>query len=221
LEGNFSIKAALAHAGAFISGFVQRASQGLSVLNQVNKNPIGVGQEMAIQNMANVDAASAAIVSDPGGTAKAVAKGVEKKFNDFMAKPSLEQVAIVGALTAGGIETATLGKVGGAAGTEGAVSRSSAMRMYSARELNRRIDGRDLLYHNFPESFDDVIMGEGAVKTTPSYFNKSRPGYSNDSRMYTMPGSINGVNGIYEIATRPSLSGALELVMHRFFRPQP
>jgi hypothetical protein len=53
----------------------------------------------------------------------------------------------------------------------------------------------------------------------PNYFNKAAPLLSNDSINYTLPGSINGVEGDYQIFARPSISGRAELIMHRFFMP--
>ena len=74
-------------------------------------------------------------------------------------------------------------------------------------------------YHNFPESFNQTIFDQGARSVVPDYFNKMAPLLSNDSVNYTLPGSINGVEGEYQIFTRPSLSGNVELIMHRFFMP--
>jgi hypothetical protein len=73
--------------------------------------------------------------------------------------------------------------------------------------------------HNFPESFDKVITGEGSRTVVPSYFNKPRPLLSNDSVQYRLPGAVNGRAGNYELFTRPSVSGRTEVIMHRFFRP--
>jgi hypothetical protein len=69
-------------------------------------------------------------------------------------------------------------------------------------------------YHNFPESFDQTIFDQGARTVVPNYFNKAAPLLSNDSVRCTLPGSINGVEGEYQIFSRPSLSGSVELIMH-------
>ncbi|MGH3117441.1 MAG: hypothetical protein ACRDQ2_10085 [Gaiellales bacterium] len=76
-------------------------------------------------------------------------------------------------------------------------------------------------FHNFPGSFDDAIYNQGTRTVVPDYFNKPRPLMGNDSIQYRLPGSINGRSGMYEIFTRPSLSGRTEVVQHRFFRPDP
>jgi RHS repeat-associated protein len=90
-------------------------------------------------------------------------------------------------------------------------------RIYSARALLRMAGGDS--YHNFPESFNQKIFDEGPRTVVPDYFNKAKSLLSNDSINYTLPGSINGVEGQYEIFTRPSVSGKAELIIHRFFRP--
>jgi hypothetical protein len=53
----------------------------------------------------------------------------------------------------------------------------------------------------------------------PEYYSKARPLLSSDSVQYRLPGTIDGTEGMYEIFTRPSVSGQTELIMHRFFRP--
>ena len=90
-------------------------------------------------------------------------------------------------------------------------------RIYSARELIRR--GEDPgAYHNFPEGFDKDIFSRGQRTVTKGFFKKAKPGMSNDSVMYTLPGEVNGVKGTFEIGVRPSVSGGTEVIMHRFFR---
>lgn len=73
--------------------------------------------------------------------------------------------------------------------------------------------------HNFPDSFDDVIFNEGDRTLITDFWRVDRPGLSNDSAHYTLEGSINGRDGIYEIFTRPSNTGQTEVINHRFFRP--
>jgi hypothetical protein len=79
-------------------------------------------------------------------------------------------------------------------------------RIYSARELIRRAEEPGP-YHNFPESFNAVIFGGNRQVISENYI------------LYTKRGSINGVEGTYEIGVRPSASGRIEVIVHRFFRP--
>ncbi|GAA5039038.1 RHS repeat-associated core domain-containing protein [Actinopolymorpha pittospori] len=92
-------------------------------------------------------------------------------------------------------------------------------RIFSARVLNRAGEEPGP-FHNFPGSFDETIFSSGNRTVNPGYFNKPKPGLSNDSVQYRLPGSLNGRNGVYEIFTRPSLSGRTEVIMHRFFNPR-
>jgi hypothetical protein len=79
-------------------------------------------------------------------------------------------------------------------------------RIYSARELIRRAEEPGP-YHNFPESFNAVI------------FRGNRQVISENYMLYTKRGSINGVEGTYEIGVCPSASGRIEVIVHCFFRP--
>jgi hypothetical protein len=81
-------------------------------------------------------------------------------------------------------------------------------RIYSARELVRRAEEPGP-FHNFPESFNESI------------FRGNRQVISDDYVLYTQRGVINGVEGTFEIGVRPSASGGTEVIMHRFFRPDP
>jgi len=81
-------------------------------------------------------------------------------------------------------------------------------RIYSARELIRRAEEAGP-YHNFPESFNVVI------------FQGNRQVISENYILYMQHGSINGVEGTYELGVRPSASGRIEVIVHRFFRPDP
>lgn len=92
--------------------------------------------------------------------------------------------------------------------------------IYSARVLNRAADEPGP-YHNFPGSFDAVIFSDGARTVNPNFFKKPKPNLGSDSVLYRLPGEVNGRAGVYEIFTRPSVSGRTELVMHRFFKPDP
>jgi len=93
-------------------------------------------------------------------------------------------------------------------------------RIYSARELIRRADEPGP-FHNFPDSFNKEIFENGTRTVTPNFFNKARPGMSNDSIQFRLPGTVNGRDGMFEIFTRPSTSGNTEVIMHRFFKPNP
>ncbi|WP_222593226.1 hypothetical protein, partial [Cellulomonas composti] len=97
-----------------------------------------------------------------------------------------------------------------------AVTRTN--KIYSSRVLNRAAEESGP-YHNFPGSFDDVVFSRGTRTVNPNYFAKSKLNLGNDSIQYTLRGGINGRSGVFEIFTRPSVSGRTELVMHRFFRP--
>jgi hypothetical protein len=90
-------------------------------------------------------------------------------------------------------------------------------RIYSARALIRMADGDT--YHNFPESFNQTVFDFGVRSTVAKYFTKPASLLSNDSINYTLSGSINGVDGEYQIFTRPSVSRRVEVIMHRFFMP--
>jgi RHS repeat-associated protein len=91
-------------------------------------------------------------------------------------------------------------------------------RIYSARELIRR-SKEPGPYHNFPEAFNNVIFENGTKIVTPNYFNTAKRGLSNTNILYQYPGIVNGRQGLFEIATRPSISGRTEVINHRFFNP--
>lgn len=91
-------------------------------------------------------------------------------------------------------------------------------RIYSARELWRRAEDTGP-NHNFPDTFDQHIFDNGTRTMTENFWRTTKPGLSNDAVMYTLPGNVNGVEGIYEIGVRPSNSGNTEVITHRFFRP--
>jgi len=79
--------------------------------------------------------------------------------------------------------------------------------IYGDRVLNRAV-AEPGPYHNFPSSFDADVLATG----TRTVVND---GYI----QYALPGSVNGVQGVYEIGTRPTALGGGELITHRFFRP--
>jgi hypothetical protein len=76
-------------------------------------------------------------------------------------------------------------------------------------------------YHNFPDSFNQQIFNQGTRTVTPNFYNQAKSLLGNDAVMYELRGSINGVEGKFQIGTRPSVSGNTELIMHRFFSPDP
>jgi hypothetical protein len=80
------------------------------------------------------------------------------------------------------------------------------IRIYSAHELFRRAKYGDS-HHNFPESFNKSI------------FKGNRQVISDNYLLYTQRGTINGVEGTFEIGVRPSASGRTEVITHRFFNP--
>ncbi len=74
-------------------------------------------------------------------------------------------------------------------------------------------------FHNFPGSFDREILTNGEQKLSVAFFQQVKPGYGASGVQYTLPGTVNGQAGHFEIGTRLSNSGKVELIMHRFFRP--
>lgn len=90
----------------------------------------------------------------------------------------------------------------------GPALRREPHRIYSARELIRRAEEPGPM-HNFPESFNPII------------FNGTRRVVSPDYILYTHRGAVNGREGTFEIGVRPSASGNVEVITHRFFRPDP
>jgi len=59
---------------------------------------------------------------------------------------------------------------------------------------------------------DPVLPAKSAEPEPPN-------GTSGRDHPVCLPGSINGAEGGYQIFTRPSFSGNVELIMHRFFVP--
>jgi RHS repeat-associated protein len=97
-------------------------------------------------------------------------------------------------------------KVGEAVGDGARAVGKEPNRIYSARELVRRSEAADS-FHNFPESFNKSIL------------SGNRQVIGDDYMLYTQRGTINGVEGTFEIGVRPSASGRTEIITHRFFKP--
>jgi hypothetical protein len=86
---------------------------------------------------------------------------------------------------------------------------ASPKRIYSAHDLVGGTN-RDLgPNHQFPAMVEKWVF-EGEKKVI-------KPDYV----LYTRRGTVNGVQGTYEIGVQPSTSGGVEEIKHRFFRPDP
>jgi len=57
------------------------------------------------------------------------------------------------------------------------------------------------VYHNFPYSFDSVVIQNGVRNVISSTYS-----------VFTQPGSVNGVNGVYEIGVNQA-----GVITHRMF----
>jgi hypothetical protein len=138
--------------------------------------------------------------------------------------------AVAPAITTQSLSTATgLFQAGEAAGTETsatigglneATGQAGPSTIYSVRVMLRSAAKANDAFHNFPETFDQVIMNQGTRTVTTNFYNVPRAGLSNDAVMYEWPGSVNGTVGNFQIGTRPSVSGNTEIIMHRFFNAQ-
>ena len=122
-------------------------------------------------------------------------------------------------LAQAGVEAAATATAAKETAKEAAITGSDGVnRIYSARELLRRT-AEPGTFHNFPELFNQTIFSQGTKTVTPNFFRVAKPGLSNTSIMYELPGTINGTNGVFQIGVRPSVSGNTELIIHRFFKP--
>ncbi len=61
--------------------------------------------------------------------------------------------------------------------------------------------------HNFPQSVGREVFEKG-----------QRTVKSDEYVLYKMRGTVNGVEGTYEIGVRPSASGRTEVITHWLFR---
>ena len=99
-------------------------------------------------------------------------------------------------------------------------ARAGAADVLAGRALN--VNGRTVTYgerviaraatepgpmHSFPAMYDGVIIGQGAPTVTPSGYTR-----------YSLPGTINGTAGMYEIGGWPNAAGNAFEITHRFFR---
>ncbi|WP_165952425.1 RHS repeat domain-containing protein [Kribbella albertanoniae] len=192
-------------------------------VNEIRKDPVG-----------SLKKAAAAVVK----TAKAVAHTV-KAVAVKAAKWVYENRAMILQVVAEIAITVAIGAVTGGVGALAFRGAMAAVRLASSVKrietvakniemaTNKFHSARSLIraskepgpFHNFPESFDDVIFSKGTRTVKPDFYNKPKAGLSNDSIMYKLPGTVNGKAGNFEIATRPTVSGRSELIWHRFFNP--
>lgn len=80
-------------------------------------------------------------------------------------------------------------------------------RIHSARELIRSGEESGP-HHNFPGTFDGTIFKQGERRVI-----------KDDYIQYDLRGTLNGRSGTYEIGVKPSASGRVEVIQHRFFKP--
>jgi RHS repeat-associated protein len=80
-------------------------------------------------------------------------------------------------------------------------------RIFSARVLRRMADEPGP-FHNFPQAIGREVFERG-----------QRTVIDDDYVLYTLRGTVNGVEGVYEVGVRPSISGRNEVITHWFFRP--
>ncbi|MGH7297511.1 MAG: RHS repeat domain-containing protein [Polyangiaceae bacterium] len=118
-----------------------------------------------------------------------------------------------GAFAAEGLETAAAGNA------EGLIANGRNY-INSARVIERAA-AEPGPFHNFPGSLDPVILEQGEQKLSVGFFQQAKAGYGASGVQYSLPGAINGQAGVFQIGTRLSTSGNVELIMHRFFRPLP
>lgn len=81
--------------------------------------------------------------------------------------------------------------------------------------------GRDIVSSRSLVDSIVAAFGQGTRTVTPNFWRTAQPGLRNDAVMYQLRGALNGVEGAFEIGVRPSVSGNSELIIHRFFRPDP
>jgi len=57
-------------------------------------------------------------------------------------------------------------------------------------------------HHNFPGSFDKLILEQSQQTLSVGFFQQAKPGYGGSGVQYSLPGEINGRQGNFEIGTR-------------------
>ncbi len=161
-----------------------------------------------------------------GAVAGGLAGGVGEAVFQLLTYGGIRNPQLVGGAMLSGV---VIGGVSGAIGygvgripnsgespSPGNVTSSEPNRVYSDRELARRAEGP---YHNFPESFDEVIFGGKKTVVSDNYAVYRQPGSYVKPGNYTVDPPIPAkiVEGTYEIGVEPS--GDTEVIIHRFFRP--
>jgi len=142
--------------------------------------------------------------------------GTDRFGNEQSAMQTTTQLAsgivfIYGGAIADGIVGATVG--------EAQISAQSSVNYINSSRVLLRSAEESGAYHNLPASIQQTVIKQGNVKLIQNYFKIARANLTNNSVQYTLPGTLNGTNGIYQIFTRPSVSGNTELIMHSFFKP--
>lgn len=86
--------------------------------------------------------------------------------------------------------------------------------IYSAKVLN---DAGRNTWHRVPQHIVNDVIRNGNLNVVPGYFNHSKPNLSNDSYNYSLPGTVNGTQGYYQVSVRPSASGRNGIITHCTF----
>jgi hypothetical protein len=105
-------------------------------------------------------------------------------------------------LLSGAGEFEVLGTAGRAATAETRIAKDAFEHGYKYHPRVRARGVEDPVAHNFPYSFDDVILKEKPIVQ------------SDGSLLYRKAGSINGKDGLYEIAVNPETN----TIFHRMWR---
>jgi len=198
-----------------------RAGQAAALLATAGAAAGLVPTAVASSGIVSAVATTATFAAPPLLAGVAISKGLES-YDSFQNGNVIDGIASAGDAALAGLFAASTLRAGvqqlSAAAESGAAAGPN--RIYSARVLVRSAEESGP-FHNFPESFNQQIFNQGTRTVTPNFWRTPKPGLSNDSVMYRLPGSVNGVEGTFEIGVRPSVSGNTEVIMHRFFRPNP
>ncbi|MCL3862095.1 hypothetical protein [Actinotalea sp. K2] len=106
------------------------------------------------------------------------------------------------------VDAANTARAGAADGLAGRTLNVNGQTVTYSERVIARAAGEPGPFHNFPAMYDDAIIGQGARTVVPS-------GYT----QYSLPGTINGRAGVYEIGGWPNAAGNAFEITHRFFRP--